>query len=226
METDWGKIVVNLSNIVAERASKVALDALRYTAADVRRAAQRSIKSGGKTRQSKNWQTSRPGEPPRSHKGTVKQTIQYARQDGGSYLIGPTKVGASKALKTLEYGGTGEVRTTFYDESYLKRRRQSARKRKSPDPVRPRAKKPYRVASRSNHKGVMVRDYLYFKNSVAWSRATASAGFQAWASRMKTTETQNVRVAPRPFMRPALQTETTDAKNRARMTRAIRRAAQ
>lgn len=222
METDWGKIIVKLSDIVADRTDRVVQNVLRYTAADVRRAASRSIKSGGRNMRSKNWTTSKPGEPPRSHKGTLKQAIRHTQTDSLTYIVGPERLGASSALKTLEYGGSGTVKATFYDEQYVANRRKSRRKRKGAEPVRPRAKKPYRVVSKTNPNGVIVRDYLYFKNSGAWERAAASSRFQSWASRMRTVETKTVRVEPRPYMRPALEQETADEKANARMTRAIR----
>lgn len=214
-------LIVPLSNVVADRAAKTVENVLKYTAVDVRRAAQRSIKSGGRTQKSKNYSVSKPGEPPKSHKGTLKQAIRYEKTAPTTYLIGPERYGASKALKTLEYGGTGQIKSTFYADDYVARRRQSYRKRKSPEPIRPRAKKPYRVKGRVNGASVQVRDYLYFTNEGAWERATASAAFQAWARMQRTTDVLDVQVERRPYMRPALVAETTAQKNKARMTRAI-----
>ncbi len=220
---NWDRIVVNLSNVVADRAARVVESVLLYTAVDVRREAIRSIKSGGRNRKSKNWSTSRPGEPPKSHLGTLKNAIRYERANGTTYLIGPERVGSSSALKTLEYGGTGQIKSTFFSDYYVNARRPStrARLRKSPPPVRPRAKKPYRVRSRAKPDGVLVRDYLYFTSEGAWERASASSRFQAWARMTYTTDVQRIPVAPRPYMRPALAKQTTAEKNAGLMTRAI-----
>ena len=63
----------------------VAKTALRFTAYDVRQTAQRSIKSGGKNKRSKNWQFSKPGEPPRSHIGTLSQAAKINEVKTGSF---------------------------------------------------------------------------------------------------------------------------------------------
>ena len=99
-----------LLSVAEKRALAVGKEAVKYTAWDIRQAAQRSIKSGGKNKRSKNWSFSKPGEPPKSHLGTLKNAISYEAVNDLTYLIGPERRGASTTLKTLEYGGRGQFR--------------------------------------------------------------------------------------------------------------------
>lgn len=223
-----------LIEIAVEKAEYVASATLRYTAADVRQSAQRSIKSGGKSPKSKNYSFSKPGEPPKYHRSTLKQGIQYEKSDDG-YLIGPERVGASSTLRTLEYGGKGSFSETVYTDEYANNRRAAKRKQKTiysrsyrcavhgtVRATRPKATRPYYVYSKAYPRGRLVRDYLYFYSTEEWDAARNSPRFQDWAKRQRTTSRVEVDVAPRPFMRPALARETTSTKNSARMTRAIR----
>lgn len=213
----------------------VAKTALRFTAYDVRQTAQRSIKSGGKNKRSKNWQFSKPGEPPRSHIGTLKNAISYeAAADGLAYLIGPERRGASTTLKTLEYGGQGAFREVDYSAQYVAKQRRK-RRAKSFDSTewrcrvhgtvrasRPKAKRPYYIYSKELGKGQTVRDYRYFYSEEEWRAAAKSPAFQAWAQAQRRLTVSHVRIDARPFMRPALAAQTTETKNAQRMTRAAR----
>lgn len=213
--------LTRLINLAQKRAYSVAQKVLKYTAADVKRAASRSIRPGGKTRQSKGWTTSKPGEPPRSHKGTLKQGIKYIRVSDVFYLIGPSHIGSSRALKVLEYGGQGEIRTTTYSDEYVANRK---RKRRGKNGIkaqaRPKAKRAYHVASKSVPKGIMVREYLYFKSRASWEAAKDNPNFMSWANAQRKVETVQVNVKKRPFMRPALAQEVAEDKMKARFTRA------
>lgn len=233
-ETDWGKLQVEASNVIAKMLSDRAEKLLLWTAQDVRKSAQSSIKSGGKSQKSKNYAASKPGDPPKSHKGTLKQGIVYER-DGGRYLIGPRKAGNSRALKTLEFGGDGEFKETAYSEEYVRsrrrRRNQSTRSKGAasktrrayrPPRVHPKAARPYRVYGRGAKSGVLIRDYLYFYSSDAWERARNAFSFQSWAASQRLTTVTRARVEPRPYMRPSLIRETSEQKNRSRMTRVNR----
>lgn len=216
-------------------AVQVAREAAKYTAFDVRTAAQRSIKSGGKNKRSKNWSFSKPGEPPKSHLGTLKNAIRFEANGPDAYLIGPERVGASSALKSLEYGGTGTFRETDYNANYVakKRRRTRARSFDSREircrvhgtlrTSRPRAVRPYYVYSKELGKGAFVRDYRYFYSQEEWLAATKAPAFQRWANDQRRTTTTTVKIDARPFMRPALAAQTTEQKNAARMTRAARK---
>ena len=213
-----------------------AREAVRFTAFDVRSAAMRSIKSGGKNKRSKNWSFSKPGEPPKSHLGTLKNAIQYERDGDFRYLIGPERVGASKALRSLEFGGPGEFRETSYTANYVRKRSRRS-KPKSFDSSswrcrvhgtvrasRPRASRPYYIWSRELGKGRTVRDYQYFYSKEEWQAAAKSPAFQSWAEKQRRTTRTHVRIDARPFMRPALAAQTTEAKNTSRLLRAARTA--
>ncbi len=225
----------NLMKIAVQKAYAIQQSALRYTAADVRRTAQRSIKSGGKSPSSKNYSFSKPGEAPKYHRSTLKQGIQYEKVDDGTYLIGPERVGVGSTLKTLEYGGKGSFTETVYTDDYAKTRKQTKRRQKdiysrsyrcsvhgTVRASRPQASHPYRVYTKGNPRGQVVRDYLYFYSYEEWEAASNSPRFQQWATTKRMTTRQEVDVAARPFMRPALAVETAAGKVQSRMTRAIR----
>jgi hypothetical protein len=216
-----------------QMAETVAAEALKYTAFDVRSAAIRSIKSGGKNKRSKNWRFSKPGEPPLSHLGTLKNAIRYEKTDSG-YIIGPERVGGSKALKVLEYGGEGEFRETSYAAEYIQKRRRR-KKAKSFESrgwrcsrhgtvraSRPATARRYFIYSKELGKGVYINSYQYFYSKEEWIAASKSPTFQAWARRQKMATRSTVSVAARPYMRPALAAQTTEAKNAARLTRAAK----
>lgn len=197
------------------------LKALEWTAVDIMRSARASIKSGGKSRTSKNWQTSKPGEPPRSHAGTLKQAIRYEKTDDG-FVIGAPKLGSSVALKALEHGGTSDVRSTYYSDEYLARAKKSKRDAKKSVRVHPKTARPYTIYSKNNPRGVRVTEYLYFYSTDAWNRARNAASFQEWGRTQRQTETTSIRLAARPYMAPALARETDQAKMNARLVRAFR----
>lgn len=87
---------------VQDNAQKTAIKVLRKAAAYLRLTASRSIR--------KRKRISKPGQPPSSHKGTLKKNILYAWDPKTtSYVIGPVRLAGSKAPMLLEFGG----RTTF-----------------------------------------------------------------------------------------------------------------
>lgn len=203
------------------------LKALEWTAIDVMRSARASIKSGGKTRTSKNWQTSKPGEPPRSHVGTLKQAIRYER-DGEGYVVGAPKLGSSSALKALEHGGSSSIKATYYSEEYVanvkKKKRASAKAKRNGDVrVRPKTARPYIYYTKNNPRGVRVTEYQYFWSRDAWERARNATAFQTWARGVRQTETTSIRLAARPYMAPALAKEIVSTKTNARLARAFQR---
>lgn len=231
----FDKAFDSLLNKADALAVDVAKTALRFTAADVRQTARRSIKSGGKNKRSKKWEYSKPGEPPRSHIGTLKNAIQYeASADGLSYMIGPERRGASDTLKTLEYGGQGAFREVDYNADYVAKKRRRKRSARSFNKEmrcrvhgtvrasRPKAKRPYYIYSKELGRGQLVRDYRYFYSEEEWRAATKSPAFQAWANAQRRLTVSHVHIDARPYMRPALAAQTTETKNALRMTRAAR----
>lgn len=226
-----------LLSVAEKRALDVGKVAVKFTAIDVRRQAQRSIKSGGKNPRVKNWSVSKPGEPPKSHIGTLKKAIMYEAVNDSTYLIGPERVGASTTLKTLEYGGTGQFREVSYSANYVKKKRKRTRAKSYESAslrcrvhgtlrtTRPRATRPYYVYSRDLGRGVIVRDYRYFYSREEWEAARNSPLFQAWAKTVRSSVTTRVHVDARPYMRPALASQTTPEKNEARLRRAVKNVA-
>jgi hypothetical protein len=80
----------------------------------VRRSAKRSIRPGGKKHA-----TSTPGEPPRSHVGTLRKLLYFAWDENRkSVVVGPSLFSGAKAAGipgVLERGGVTEiVRTRFH----------------------------------------------------------------------------------------------------------------
>lgn len=69
----------------------------------VRRTAMNSIKRGGKGK------TSRPGAPPVSHTGALKNWIRYAwERHTKTAVVGPVRLKHFRAPRALEYGGTSK----------------------------------------------------------------------------------------------------------------------
>ena len=210
--------------IVERKAERAIQNVVRWTAFDVQRAAKTSIKSGGKTRGLKNWQTSRPGEPPRSHVGTLKQAIRVAQESGAQYVVGAEKLGNGSALKSLEHGGASSIRSTFYADGYvarMKKRPKAPAKNARAVRVRPKAARPYYLYARDNPRGVRVTEYRYFWSREAWDRARKTVSFQEWGRGVRQTTTTSIRLAARPYMAPALAKESTSAKINARFSRAL-----
>lgn len=212
---------------LAAKAEKTAATVAKWTAFDVQKTAKKSIKPGGKSKSSKNFTTSKPGEAPRSHRGTLKQAIEVEQLSLFSFLVGPEQTGNSHALRALEHGGASTTTTTTTAEAYVARakkskRRNSKSKKTGAPRVHPAAARPYRLYSKNNPRGVEVRDYLYFYSFAAWDKARNKASFQRWARDQKTTSTTSITIAARPFMAPALDAETTASKKSARLSRAIR----
>ncbi|MBQ1277045.1 MAG: hypothetical protein IIY07_00205 [Thermoguttaceae bacterium] len=217
---------------IAEFGRAVATSVARETAQGTARDAKKSIKPGGKNRRSKSWKTSKPGEPPRSHRGTLKGAIRYAR-DGDRFVVGPEAVGGRSAstLRTLEKGGRGRFVETVYRGAYFDRakRRPSTPKRPSRPCAkhgayrvdRPKTARPYDLYG-PNGQYKRVTTYRYFYSREEWEAARNSPRFQSWASGQATVSTLRPQVAPRPFMAPALAANATSEKIRKRIQRAAK----
>lgn len=214
--------------LLETKAETAARLAAKWTAFDVQKTAKKSIKSGGKKRGAKNFTTSKPGEAPRSHRGTLKQAIEVEQLSLFSFIVGPEQTGNSHALRALEKGGESTTTTTTTAEAYVarakksKRRASRAKKKPAAPRVHPTAARSYTLYSRNNPRGVEVKDYLYFYSREAWERSRDKANFQRWANEQKTTTVSSIIIAARPFMEPALVAETTAAKKEARIRRAIK----
>lgn len=207
---------------IEQRTTRAVENVVKWTAFDVQRAAKASIKSGGKNRGAKNWQTSKPGETPRSHVGTLKQAIHVAKESATSYVVGSEKRGNGSALRALEHGGESKTRATLYADAYVARMKRSRRK-KNETRVHPKAARPYTLYTRDNPRGVRVTEYRYFYSRDAWERARNTAAFQDWARTVRQTTVASIRIAARPFMAPALIKEATTSKMNARISRAFTR---
>lgn len=215
---------VAIVNRIERNATRAVENAVKWTAFDVQRAAKASIKSGGKNRGAKNWQTSKPGEAPRSHVGTLKQAIRVAKESATSYVVGSEKRGNGSALRALEHGGESKTRATFYDDAYVARIRRKKRpvsRQATSGRVHPKAARPYTLYTRDNPRGVRVTEYRYFYSRDAWERARNTAAFQDWARTVRQTTVASIRIAARPFMAPALIKEANSSKMNARISRAF-----
>lgn len=201
---------------------RAAVKAAEWTAIDVRNVAKRLIKSGGRNERSPNWRTSRPGEPPLSHTGTLKNSIRYEKDpnDKSAYNVGAPALGSNRIAKVLEEGGQGKKTTRTLTPAYFRRR--FGRRKKGVNVSRPAASRPYRVYSSSRPTGKIVRDYLYFKSRQAWERARSSAHFQAWVRSVSTSSSVTLPVESRPYIEPAYKAQTTPEKMRRRIERALK----
>lgn len=191
--------------VVADLAAKIAKRTAEYTARDVKSAAARSMKSGGKNRRSKNYKHSLPGNPPFYHTGGIKKAIAFEETSEG-YVVGPEARGTSKALKTLEKGGPGTFSKTVYSQGYESTLRRRARPAKN-GKTRPATARKY-FFTLSDGKTKSATQYRYFYSKDAWKRATSSPDFLNWAKKAQWTEKKEVKIAPRPYMAPALKIET------------------
>ena len=163
------------------------------------------MKSGGKNRRSKNYKHSKPGDPPLYHTGGIKKAIAFEETKDG-YIVGPEARGTSKALKTLEKGGTGTFSTTVYSAKYESTLRRRARPAKG-GKTRPATARKY-FFTLSDGKTKSATQYRYFYSKDAWKRAVSSSRFLNWAKNAQWTEKKEVKIAPRPYMAPALKKET------------------
>lgn len=191
--------------VVKDLADKIAKRTAEYTARDVKSAAARSMKSGGKNRRLKSYKHSKPGDPPLYHTGGIKKAIAFEETKEG-YVVGPEARGTSKALKTLEKGGTGTFSTTVYSKEYEATLRRRARPAKG-GKTRPATARKY-FFTLSDGKTKSATQYRYFYSKDAWKRAVSSSRFLNWAKTAQWTEKKDVKIAPRPYMNPALKKET------------------
>lgn len=203
---------------IANFTQKVARTVAEYTAYDVRSRASRSMKSGGKNRRSKTYKSSAPGSPPLYHTGGIKNAIAVEETEG-AYLIGPQAKGGSKALKTLERGGNGEIVKTVVSDSYASKLRRRP-KQPAKGRTRPTTKRPYFV-DMPDGKYKRITQYRYFYTTDAWNKARNSAPFQSWASGQIRREKREVPVKARPYMKPALDFETSEARTAPRVKRVV-----
>ena len=227
-------------------AALVAAKASSAAAADVRREARRSIKRGGEPRGKKappksEWTrlgfTSRPGDPPLSHKGTLKNAIRYARRRPDEVVVGPEKDdGIGDAPRTLERGGRGRVVSVKYSASYLARATRKKKRSRTADfsppcrkhgtarVTRPKAERPYTVYGEDG-RFATIRDYRYFYSREEWEAARDSPGFLSWAKTARRRVEARVPVAPRPYMAPALAKTSSPEVAEPRLARIVKAAA-
>ncbi len=163
------------------------------------------MKSGGKSPRLKSFKRSLPGNPPFYHTGGIKKAIAYEETANG-YIVGPEARGTSKALKTLEKGGTSVIKKTVYSKSYEDSLRRRARPERG-GRTRPATQRKY-YYTLSTGKTKSVTNYRYFYSKESWKRASSASKFLAWAKTAQWVEKTEVKVAARPYMAPALKVET------------------
>lgn len=211
---------------IAKYGRAVATSVAKETAQGTARDAKKSIRPGGKNRRAKSWKTSEPGEPPRSHRGTLKNAIRFAR-DGDRFVVGPEAVGgwSASTLRTLESGGRGRFvetvfRADYFDRASRRPRSRPCAKRGTRRVDRPKASRPYDVYG-PDGRSKRITNYRYFYSREGWEAARNAPEFQRWASTRKTVSTLRPQVAPRPFMEPAFAANLTPEKIRKRIRRAV-----
>lgn len=198
---------------------KIASTMVQWLAGDIKHAAKRSIKSGGKSQKSRSYKTSSPGQPPFYHEKTFLNTIQVGeenRQGIRSYIIGATKDSRfeTTGVKALEHGGvTMQNRIVSPKEEGLPKRKfyktvQKLRGSKGHKVLKTvRAGKS--VRERQSERGITTRhgkktyQYKYFRSRRAWENARSSPRFLRWASAGQVITKRAIHVRARPFMRPA-----------------------
>ncbi len=211
---------------------KIARKALVAKASDVRKAVQASLKSGGKNQFSKTYQSSKPGEPPKTHGKRLKSSIRYEIETPDRIKVGAPSISGSKTARVLERGGEGSFTETKQRDDYFERRKRRAKEQAAAErkakkngenvATKPKAKRPYYVRG-ENGQIRRVGKYERFKSEGAAKRAEASTEFQRWRDSVQRTTTVKVAVKPRPFVLPAVQKESDPAKEKARYDRIARR---
>jgi len=207
---------IRQNRVNLEKMEKRVVDAARKrlvaTAADIRKGVQASLKSGGKNRYSKTFQTSKPGEPPKTHGNRLKRSIRYEIESPDKITVGAPSFAGSRTAATLEKGGKGKVTETTLDAASYERRAKrarsvakeakAARERGETPATKPTAKRPYRLRSESG-KTRRVVNYERFTSAEAAKRAISAPGFKAWRDRIQQTKTTTLEVRARPFVAPA-----------------------
>ncbi len=211
---------------------KIARKALVAKASDVRKAVQSSLKSGGKNQFSKTYQSSKPGEPPKTHGRRLKSSIRYEIETPDKIKVGAPSISGSKTARVLEKGGEGSFTETKQKSDYFERRKarakaQASKERKASKAgeaiaTKPKAKRPFYVRG-ENGEIRRVGKYERFTSERAAKRAEASSEFQRWRDSVQRTTTVKVTVAPRPFVEPAAKKESDPAREKARFERIARR---
>lgn len=203
---------------IIEQGTRVARRVVLWTARDVRSAAKRSIKSGGKNPVSASYKTSKPGETPRSHKGNLKNAIVYEKINDDTYLVGATRLSNSNALKLLEFGGRARSNKTYFKDSYVASMKQRRRSKGGAIEAKPAVARPYVVASKTTR--VVVKEYRRFSSRDAWKNAQNAPDFQNWARAQREIENASFTLAPRPYMKPAALVAGSPSKVAERIRRA------
>ena len=211
---------------------KVARKALVAKAADVRKSVQASLKSGGKNRFAKTYQSSSPGEPPKTHGRRLKSSIRYEIETPDRINVGAPSIAGSKTARVLEKGGEGSFTETKQKSDYFERRKarakaQASKERKAKKSgeaiqTKPKAKRAYYVRG-ENGEIRRVGKYERFTSERAAKRAEAAPEFQRWRDSVQRTTTVKVTVAPRPFVEPAVKKESAPEREKARLARIARR---
>lgn len=187
----------------------VMANVLFVTAKGIQRVASKSMKQAPITEHAP------PGSPPNAHRGTIKNLIRYetvSEIGKTSVAIGPIPVGGhdsgnKSAPHLLEHSGLKRIR--------VKREVEQRRRRFAPESRRDQNVNKYEE-KRSNRPERKNRDgelYQYFYTRERWEHASESEGFQRWTAARRTKwEQKDVRILSRPFMRPAMERETTPEK--------------
>lgn len=193
---------------ILKRNQKAAEYTVVSVAQGIQRAVKRSMRSGGKYHR-----VSKPGEPPRVHRGTLKNLTRWQKMDSFTAIVGPEKVGTASAPvpRVLEQGATVVPSKT------VRRLKPNYRRRNfSPEKVRDlnvnkygeqRSARPFQKKLKNKRR---VR-YEYFYSYQRWDAAREAPAFQRWA----TSVTEEVKVKPfkiesRPYMEPALKKVTSE----------------
>ena len=203
---------------ILNQGTRVARRAVLWTARDIRSAAKRSIKSGGKNPVSASYKTSKPGEAPRSHKGNLKNAIVYEKINDDTYLVGATRLSNSNALKLLEFGGRARSNKTYFKDSYVASMKQRRRTKTGTVTAKPAVSRPYVVATKTSR--IVVKEYRKFSSRDAWKRASSSSGFQKWSRAQREIENASFTLAARPYMKPAALVAGSPSKVAERIRRA------
>lgn len=220
--------------ILEQNYGKVRAQAIINTVKDIRSRARRGMKQANKSRTLKSGKVkqltgehSAPGEPPYRRTGGLYNSIIWDRVLENRTLlkvvVGPTvfsgqPTGDLSVPAVLEKGGTVRKRVTEYQPSRSSGSRvRIVNKRGDLWSNRP-------FLARATKKDRKQGDgrYTYFYTTEAWERATKTPGSRliAWfRAREKAVEVTS-KIAPRPYMAPAVKYETSDERWTARVRRA------
>ncbi|MDO4571202.1 MAG: hypothetical protein Q4D38_12515 [Planctomycetia bacterium] len=184
------------SELVQYHYASPVINNLKRAGACVRRTARQSIRKVSKTST-----RSKPGEPPRSHRGTLREGILYdVNPATATVIVGPIKNRAGKVPHILEFGGRTKP------SSVWKKRIYQVGQWGPVDVSDTKRWQSHQKTSGHNENGAAVWRWTVRRRLVSEKQARRAT--HLWNEILhggRLTSDDLVTIEPRPYMRPALE---------------------